>query len=227
MEKRKITGLVLSLLTLFSLSLGGQDKKTDKLLGIETFMDLEAAGSPAISPDGKNIIFTRTWVDRVNDRSNSSLWITDFESKRVRELTSGNWRDSSPAWSPDGRKIAFISDRDGTSQIQVMWLDTREVAQLTHIDNSPQSLAWSPDGKKLAFAMFIADEKPILKVELPARPKDAKWADPAIIIDRLSWRSDGLGPDRRWPELLACCACRPGTPSEGWYSGMSTASIGD
>jgi len=194
MEKRMLTALAIGLLAFLTLSFGGQDKKTDELLGVETFMEMESVGSPAISPDGKNIIFTRTWVDKPNDRSNSSLWITDFEGERVRELTSGNWRDSSSAWSPDGRKVAFISDRDGTSQVHVMWLETREIAQLTHVDNSPQSLAWSPDGKSLAFTMFIADEKPILKIELPTRPKGAKWADPAIIIDRLSWRSDGRGP---------------------------------
>ncbi|MBN2408991.1 MAG: S9 family peptidase [Candidatus Aminicenantes bacterium] len=157
-------------------------------------MEMESVGSPAISPDGQNIIFTRVWVDKINDRSNSSLWITDIEGKRVRELTGGNWRDSSPVWSPDGRKVAFVSDRDGTSQIHVMWLDTREVAQLTRVENSPSGVAWSPDGMKLAFSIFIPDEKPALKVELPRRPKGAKWADPAILIDRLSWRSDGRGP---------------------------------
>ncbi|MFZ2053696.1 MAG: S9 family peptidase [Candidatus Aminicenantales bacterium] len=178
----------------FALSLGAPDEKPHNLLNNETYMEMESIGRPAISPDGKNIIFSRVWVDKLNDRSNSSLWITDTEGKRVRELTSGNWRDSSPVWSPDGRKVAFISDRDGTSQVHVMWLDTREVAQLTHVESSPSSLSWSPDGRKLAFSMFIADEKPILKVELPRRPKDAKWADPAILIDRLSWRSDGRGP---------------------------------
>jgi dipeptidyl aminopeptidase/acylaminoacyl peptidase len=172
----------------------GEESKNYKLLDIETFMEMESVGNPAVSPDGKQIIFTRTWVDKVADRYNSNLWIVDVEGKRLRELTPGNWRDSSPLWSPDGKKIAFISDRDGASQIHVMWLDTREVAQLTHVENTPGSLSWSPDGKNLAFTMFIPDEKPILSVKLPRRPKGAKWAEPAIIIDRLSWRSDGRGP---------------------------------
>ncbi len=194
MIKSAFSGMALCFLICLALPLNALDEKTEKLLTTETYMEMESVRSPAISPDGKHIIFTRVWIDKLSDRSNSSLWITDIEGRRIRELTTGNWRDSSPVWSPDGRKIAFISDRDGTSQIYVMWLDTREVAQLTHLDNSPSDPVWSPDGRSLAFSMFIADEKPILKVELPRRPKGAKWAEPAIVIDRLSWRSDGRGP---------------------------------
>jgi len=171
-----------------------EERKSPKLLDIETFMEMESLGNPDISPDGKQVIFARTWVDKMNDRYNSNLWIVDVEGKRLRELTPGNWRDSSPVWSPDGKKVAFLSDRDGTSQIHVLWLDTREVAQLTHVETTPNELSWSPDGKKLAFTMFIQDEKPILSVKLPRRPRGAKWAEPAILIDRLSWRSDGRGP---------------------------------
>ncbi len=173
---------------------GEAAEKPAKLLGTDTYMEMESVGNPDISPDGKSILFTRTWIDKINDRSNSNIWIVDTDGKRTRELTPGNWRDSSPVWSPDGRRVAFISDRDGTSQIHVMWLDTREVAQLTHVETSPSGLVWSPDGRKLAFTMFIVDDKPILSVKLPPRPKGAKWAEPAVIIDRLSWRSDGRGP---------------------------------
>jgi len=169
------------------------EEKNYRLLDKETYMDMESVGSPNISPDGKFILFTRSWVDKMNDRSRSNLWITDIKGTRVRELTHGNWRDFSPVWSPDGRKIAFLSDRDGTVQIHVLWLDTREVAQLTHLDRAPGSIRWSPDRKKLAFTMFVPDTKQILPVKLPKRPRGAKWAKPAVIIDRLSWRNDGRG----------------------------------
>jgi len=195
MRKIIAQSIVISLM-LFSVGLETAygTEKNYKLLDKETYMEMESIGSPNISPDGRHILFTRGWVDKKSDRSRSNLWIVDIEGKRVRELTHGNWRDFSPVWSPDGKRIAFLSDRDETTQIHVMWLDTREVAQLTHLDRSPGSLRWSPDGKKLAFTLFIPDDKSILPVKLPKRPKGAKWAKPAVIVDRLSWRRDGRGP---------------------------------
>jgi len=202
------------------MNFGGQ--KNDKLLTKETYMEMETIRSPNISPDGKQILFTRGWVDKMNDRSRSNLWIVDVEGKRIRELTHGNWRDFSPVWSPDGKQIAFLSDRDGTTQVHVMWLDTREVAQLTHVDQAPSSLRWSPDGKSLAFTMYIREDKPILPVKLVKKPRGAKWAKPAIIIDRLSWRRDGRGPiPKGYSHIYVIDAELGGTPKQvtsGEYS---------
>ena len=216
MKKIIVESIVISLL-LFSVGLettfGGE--KNFKLLDKETHMEMESIGSPNISPDGNHIIFTRGWIDKKNDRSRSNLWIVDIEGKRVRELTHGNWRDFSPVWSPDGKKIAFLSDRDETTQIHVMWLDTREVAQLTHLDRSPGSLRWSPNGKKLTFTLFIPDDKSILPVKLPKRPEGAKWAKPAVIVDRLSWRRDGRGPTPKgYSHIFVIDAELGGTPRQ-------------
>ncbi|MBD3415116.1 MAG: prolyl oligopeptidase family serine peptidase, partial [Candidatus Aminicenantes bacterium] len=176
---------------------------------------MESISSPIISPYGKHIIFVRRWVDEKKDRYTGNLWIVDSEGQRVRELTHGTWSDSSPVWSPCGKKIAFLSDRSGSTQIHVMWLETRETAQLTHLNNSPSSLRWSPDGQKIAFTMFIRDTDPILKVQLPKRPRGAEWAKPAIIIDRLSWRRDGRGPvPKGYSHIYTIDARIGGTPQK-------------
>ena len=186
-----------------------------RLLTVETFFDMESVGSPNISPDGKNILFTRTWADRMNDQQVSNLWLADVEGERIRLLTSGNWRDTAPVWSPDGKRLAFLSDRDGTTQLYVMWLDTREVAQLTHLERAPSGLAWSPDGKKIAFTAFLPDENPILQVKLPKKPEGARWAAPAILIDRLSWRNDGRGPlPKGYSHIFVLEAELGGTPRQ-------------
>ena len=188
-------------------------------------MEMESIRSPMISPDGTQILFSRSWVDKMNDRSRSNLWIVDASGTRVRELTHGNWSDSSPVWSPDGTKIAFLSDRDGTTQIHVMWMDTREVAQLTHLQRTPSGLQWSPDGKMLAFSGFVPDTKPILKVDMVNRPKGAMWASGAVIVDRLSWARDGRGPvPKGYNHIYVIDAELGGTPrmlTSGDYSHSS------
>ncbi len=157
MKKWKLLTFCLILIFFMSVDWSIGAEKDYMLLDEETYMEMETVGSPNISPNGSLIIFTRGWVDKMSDRRASNLWIADSKGERIRELTHGNWRDSSPVWSPNGSKIAFLSDRDGTNQIHVMWLDTREVAQLTHLERSPGSLRWSPDGKMLAFTMFFED----------------------------------------------------------------------
>jgi dipeptidyl aminopeptidase/acylaminoacyl peptidase len=181
-------------LIVIALGLAVLAQSKPRLLDKDTFMEMESVGNPAISPDGRSIIFTRTWVDKSKDQYRSNLWIVDIDGSRVRELTSGAHRDSSPVWSPDGKRIAFLSDRDGTDQLHVMWLDTREMAQLTRFERAPNNINWSPDGKYIAFTSSVPDNDPILPVKLPEKPRGAEWARPAVVVDRLQWASDGRGP---------------------------------
>ena len=186
-----------------------------KLLDKSTFMEMESVGAPNISPDGRFIVFTRTWVDQMKDQSRSNLWLANADGSRVRELTRGGWRDSGPVWSPDGTRIAFLSDRDGTNQLHVTYVDTGEVAQLTHLQRAPSSLTWSPDGKRIAFTQTIPDEEPILRVELPKRPRGAEWARGATLVDRLSWARDGRGPvEKGHTHVFVVDAQLGGTPRQ-------------
>src|SRR3954447_11099877 len=77
----------------------------------DTFMDVEGVTTPAISPDGRLVVFTREWIDQQRDQTRSNLWVAGASDGRLRELTRGPWRDSAPVWAPDSRRLAFLSDR--------------------------------------------------------------------------------------------------------------------
>lgn len=186
-----------------------------RVLDKETFLEMETVGDPEISPDGRQIVFTRTWVDKVKDQYRSNLWIVDVEGTRVRQLTEGMWRDNNPVWSPDGKRLAFLSDRSGSTQIHVLWVETREVTQLTHLGRAPSNLRWSPDGKYIAFTQMVPDEDPILSIRLPERPRGAEWARPAIVVDRLSWARDGQGfIPKGYTHVFVIDATLGGTPKQ-------------
>jgi len=215
MRPRLLRSSSLVLFLVLSLSLAAMAQSRKGTLTKETFMDMESVSNPAISPDGRQIVFTRSWVDKVKDERVSNLWIVDVDGTRVRELTSGTWRDSQPVWSPDGKRIAFLSDRDGTNQLHVLWVDTREAAQLTHLEQAPAGINWSPDGKLIAFTAFEADNDPILAVKLPEKPKNAQWAKPAVIVNRLAWAADGRGPlPQGFTQLYTIDSVLGGTPRQ-------------
>jgi dipeptidyl aminopeptidase/acylaminoacyl peptidase len=204
--------LILAALPLLAQALLAQ---TPKLLDNESFFQMESVGNPAISPDGQLIVFSRSYVDKMKDQQRANLWLIDREGKRLRELTSGTGRDSNPVWSPDGTRIAFLSDRDGTTQLHVMWMDTRETAQLTHLERPPADITWSPNSKQIAYTQRVLDEDPILPIQLPKRPEGAVWAKGATIIDRPSWASDGTGPVAKgYTHVFVVDAVQGGTPKQ-------------
>jgi dipeptidyl aminopeptidase/acylaminoacyl peptidase len=200
----------------------GQVAASHRLLDTSTYRELETVSGPQISPDGRHVIFTRGWVDKMEDRTRSNLWIADTDGSRVRQLTRGGWSDSSPVWSPDGARIVFLSDRDGSSQIHVLWLDTGETTQLTHLEQTPHALRWSPDGKTLAFGMRVPETTPILPVKLPEFPRGAKLAPPAKVIDRIIFGYDGRGDLPRGDiHLFTLDAVAGGTPRQVTTEGHS------
>ena len=180
-----------------------------------TLFDMETVSNPSISPDGTQIVFSRGWVDKRRDRGRSNLWIIDVNGERLRELTTGPWSDSSPVWAPDGKRIAFTSDRDGSRQIHILWVDTRELVQITRVEQSPGNITWSPDGKWIAFTMRLPEANNPLPVRLPPRPRGAEWARPAMLVDGLVWGRDGTGPvSPGYTHVFVVDAVTGGTPRQ-------------
>jgi len=154
--------------------------------------DYEIVSDCQISPDGKKIVYVRHFADILSDSRYSNLWIVEFDGSGHRPLTSGLYNDHSPRWSPDGKMIAFISNREGKPQVYKLWLDTGQMAPLTRLQNPPSNISWSPDGKYIAFCCQVPS-KPRVIATLLTPPPGAKWAEPAKVIDRLVYRFDGAG----------------------------------
>jgi dipeptidyl aminopeptidase/acylaminoacyl peptidase len=161
-------------------------------LRAEDVFRMEGASDPQISPDGARVVYVRRFADVMSDRTYSNLWIVNADGAGHRALTTGNSSDSSPRWSPDGTRIAFLSARDGTPQIFVRWMDTGETMQVSRLTEAPAGLEWSPDGKWLSFAMLVPEAGPRL-IQMPRAPEGAKWAEPAMVVDRLVYRFNGPG----------------------------------
>jgi len=155
--------------------------------------ELEYAGDPRISPDGSQIVYVRTFIDIMTDRSRRNLWITNFDGSDHRPLLTGQQNFSSPRWSPDGSKLLYIaSDENEQRQLFLRWMDTGQTAMLTHLQRSPGGLSWSPDGQTISFSMFVPDDlKPF--AEMPAKPEGATWAPAPKTYERMFYRSDGAG----------------------------------
>ena len=154
---------------------------------------LEWVADPQISPDGSQVVYARSFNDIMTDRARSNLWIVDFDGSNHRPLTSGNNNYGSARWSPDGGRLAYVSSRDGSSQIYVRWMDTGETAKITNLTEGPGGLTWSPDGKWLALSMFVPKPATPWVVDMPARPEGAEWGKPAIVIEEMKYRADGEG----------------------------------
>lgn len=159
-------------------------------LQLAQYLDFERVSDPQISPDGSRIVYTRRWVDKVADEWKSSIWIMNTDGERNRFLLDG----SSPRWSPDGTRLAYLNDGEPDGQqIFVRWMDAEGgTTQITRIEKAPRSIEWSPDSERIAFVQLVPKTEK-WKIEMPTPPKGAKWTESPRIVERLTYRRDRQG----------------------------------
>ena len=154
--------------------------------------ELEWVSDPQISPDGNQVIYLRNGMDIMKDRRFRRIWIVNADGTNHRKLTPHDKGESSPRWSPDGTRIAYVTATDQGSEIFVYWVATGQNARVSQLDRSPRNLTWSPDGRWLAFSKLVPEKAPFL-AKAPAKPKGAKWADSPRVTTRVRHERDGSG----------------------------------
>src|SRR5439155_10446 len=143
-----------------------------------------------LDPDGAQIVYTRRWVNKLEDKWESALWIMNVDGSHNRFLVKG----SDARWSPDGTRILYLADGEpkGT-QLFVRWMDAEGASsQVTRVTETPADPRWAPDGKAIAFVMLARDGTP-WSISLPKPPEGAKWTPAPRVVENLHYRQDRVG----------------------------------
>lgn len=138
----------------------------------EELARVQRVGAFSLSPDGRWIAYGVGTPDLAGNRTQSAIWLVAAQGGAPRKLTSGEKRDSDPLFSPDGKRIAFLSNRDGSSQIYLVDAGGGEAAKATAFPTGVNGFRWAPDGRSF---LITADVFP-------------ECSDPACITQRLEER---------------------------------------
>ena len=145
-----------------------------------------------VQPGGNLVVYVEARNNQMDDRTYSNLWLIALDGSGARALTRGKQRASGPAWAPDGKKLAYVSDRDGRPRIYVIQIRTGAETSIDVGDRAPSSIAWSSDGGRIAYLAFVPT-RPRWDPPMPVAPAGAKWAAPAVAVSNLRWTFDGTG----------------------------------
>jgi len=160
-----------------------------------------------LSSDGERVAYQVAWADSSSRQNRSRIVVRRLLDPEPIEPTAGVLRDHSPEWSPDGRKLAFVSRVGAADQLFVVDLTVGGPAQqLTSVAEGVSRPQWSPDGARLAFVGVVVSD-PDAVVDDPRPPEgreQLRRAPVARVVRRLDYKHDGYGyVDGRFHHLFA------------------------
>jgi dipeptidyl aminopeptidase/acylaminoacyl peptidase len=173
-----------------------------KSFGVDDLWSVKRVGAPVLSPDGARAAYAVTAYEGDEMKANADLWLVDVTSGASRRLTANKASDTSPAFSPDGRRLAFLSKREGdvAAQLYVLPLDGGEADRLTDLPTAASNPKWFPDGARIAFLANVvagAESPEETKKALEKREKNpvkAKTSENRLFRYWDHWLTDGEYP---------------------------------
>jgi len=211
--RRLLFCLAASVVLLSGLPVHGQYAQDSLGFDLDHVFELEYATDPQIAPDGEQVVYARTSMDKMKDRRRSRLWVVGAGGNGHRPITAPDVNASQPRWSPSGDRVAYVAATDEGAEIFVRWMDSGQTARLTQLETSPSGLAWGPNGERLAFTMFVpASQQPF--AEMPSPPEGADWAERPDYIDQTYYRSDGGGYEEKGHTQVFTLSADGGTPRQ-------------
>jgi dipeptidyl aminopeptidase/acylaminoacyl peptidase len=162
--------------------------QTKRPMTFDDLMAIKRVGDAQISPDGSRVAYTVTDVDKNLNRGKRSVWIVPTLGGSPQQLITSDKSDYSLRWSADGKRIAFLSTREGAPQIFVAGADGSGPRKVTSAPEGVAEFIWSPDGKIFAFTTDVYPDCESFNCVAKRGEAEEKSKVKAVIADRLLFR---------------------------------------
>jgi dipeptidyl aminopeptidase/acylaminoacyl peptidase len=151
MNMRKRVGFLLAMMTI---AVSSHAQTSKHAMTFDDLIKMHRLSGATVSRDGKWVAYTVSTPDVQANRSVSNVWIVSTAGGEALQVSQGG-HDNSQAWSPDGKTLAFLSARDGNSQVYLLSLQGGEAKKLTNLSGGADLFHWSPDGQSVAFTSSV------------------------------------------------------------------------
>jgi dipeptidyl aminopeptidase/acylaminoacyl peptidase len=202
--------IFLAVLVLTSFALAQQPSPSPRPITIDDYFQIREVHDPQLSPDAQSVAYVVKTAILKTDKNEERIWMVPRSGGDAIALTAEGVSSSHPRWSPDGKSIAFLSERNkGQTQVWLLNLRGGEAQRLTETPQDVEDFAWSPDGRRSVLVLRDASPEQLEAAkeakdkEGEAPSKEKKKTPKPYVIDRLQFKMDEIGyVDRRRTHLF-------------------------